>query len=244
MKQLLYFISILVFFTCVSFWSFNEIGYEWNWAGVLDYRKKFSDGFITTIWISVSALLLSIIIALMNSFLLGSRHLFLRTLGKFYVELVRGTPLLVQLLLIFYVFAQSFGISNRYLVGIFSLALFSGAYISEIFRAGLESIPKAQWDAARVMGLSEKKILSIIIIPQAFRVILPPLAGQFISLIKDSSLLSVIAISELTLNAQEVNSFTYSTLESYIPLAFLYLLLTLPLSQIIKFLEKKMKYET
>ncbi len=228
----------------MSFWSFNEIGYEWNWAGVLDYRKKFSDGFITTIWISVSALLLSIIIALMNSFLLGSRHLFLRTLGKFYVELVRGTPLLVQLLLIFYVFAQSFGISNRYLVGIFSLALFSGAYISEIFRAGLESIPKAQWDAARVMGLSEKKILSIIIIPQAFRVILPPLAGQFISLIKDSSLLSVIAISELTLNAQEVNSFTYSTLESYIPLAFLYLLLTLPLSQIIKFLEKKMKYET
>ncbi len=244
MKQLLYFISILLFFTSVSLWSFNEIGYEWNWAGVLDYRKKFSDGFITTIWISVSALSLSIIIALMNSFLLGSRHLFLRTLGKFYVELVRGTPLLVQLLLIFYVFAQSFGISNRYLVGIFSLALFSGAYISEIFRAGLESIPKAQWDAARVMGLSEKKILSIIIIPQAFRVILPPLAGQFISLIKDSSLLSVIAISELTLNAQEVNSFTYSTLESYIPLAFLYLLLTLPLSQIIKFLEKKMKYET
>lgn len=244
MKKSFNFLIILIFFTGISFWSFQEIGYEWNWPGIFEYRAKFIDGFITTIWISICALILSVLIALVNSFLLSSKSSFLNALGTFYVELVRGTPLLVQLLLIFYVFAQSFGIENRYLVGIFCLALFSGAYVSEIFRAGLESIPKAQWDAARVMGLSDGKILKLIILPQAFRVVLPPLAGQFISLIKDSSLLSVIAISELTLNAQEVNSFTYSTLESYIPLAFLYLLLTLPLSQVIKVLEKKMKYES
>jgi len=244
MKKSFYFLIIFIFFIGISFWSFQEIGYEWNWISIFEYRAKFIDGFITTIWISICALILSVLIALVNAFLLGSQSSFLNALGTFYVELVRGTPLLVQLLLIFYVFAQSFGIDNRYLVGIFTLALFSGAYVSEIFRAGLESIPKAQWDAARVMGLTDGKILRLIILPQAFRVVLPPLAGQFISLIKDSSLLSVIAISELTLNAQEVNSFTYSTLESYIPLALLYLLLTLPLSQIIKVLEKKMKYES
>lgn len=244
MKKNFYFLIIFSLFIGISFWSFQEIGYEWNWISIYEYRAKFIDGFLTTIWISICALILSVLIALVNAFLLGSKSSFLNALGTFYVELVRGTPLLVQLLLIFYVFAQSFGIDNRYLVGIFTLALFSGAYVSEIFRAGLESIPKAQWDAARVMGLTDGKILKLIILPQAFRVVLPPLAGQFISLIKDSSLLSVIAISELTLNAQEVNSFTYSTLESYIPLAILYLLLTLPLSQVIKLLERKMKYET
>jgi polar amino acid transport system permease protein len=244
MKKTFYFLFIFSFFIGLSFWSFQEIGYEWNWVSIYEYRTKFLEGFTTTIWISISALILSVFIALVNALLLGSKSSFLNALGTFYVELVRGTPLLVQLLLIFYVFAQSFGINNRYLVGIFSLALFSGAYVSEIFRAGLESIPKAQWDAARVMGLTDGTILRLIILPQAFRVVLPPLAGQFISLIKDSSLLSVIAISELTLNAQEVNSYTYSTLESYIPLAILYLLLTLPLSQVIKVLEKKMKYET
>jgi polar amino acid transport system permease protein len=244
MKKNFYFLIIFSLFIGISFWSFQEIGYEWNWISIYEYRAKFIDGFLTTIWISICALILSVLIALVNAFLLGSKSSFLNALGTFYVELVRGTPLLVQLLLIFYVFAQSFGIDNRYLVGIFTLALFSGAYVSEIFRAGLESIPKAQWDAARVMGLTDGKILKLIILPQAFRVVLPPLAGQFISLIKDSSLLSVIAISELTLNAQEVNSFTYSTLESYIPLAILYLSLTLPLSQVIKLLERKMKYET
>ncbi len=244
MKKTFYFLLIFSFFIGISFWSFQEIGYEWNWVSIYEYRTKFLEGFKTTIWISISALILSVFIALVNALLLGSQSSFLNALGTFYVELVRGTPLLVQLLLIFYVFAQSFGINNRYLVGIYSLALFSGAYVSEIFRAGLESIPKAQWDAARVMGLTDGTILRLIILPQAFRVVLPPLAGQFISLIKDSSLLSVIAISELTLNAQEVNSYTYSTLESYIPLAILYLLLTLPLSQVIKVLEKKMKYET
>jgi len=116
--------------------------------------------------------------------------------------------------------------------------------MAEIFRGGLEAIPQTQRDAAKSIGLTPIQTLRFVIVPQAVRLVLPPVAGQLVSLIKDSSLLSVIAISEFTLNAQEVNSFTYSTLESYLPLAAGYLILTLPLSALSRFLEKRFRYET
>jgi polar amino acid transport system permease protein len=158
--------------------------------------------------------------------------------------LIRGTPLLVQLLIGFYVIASAIGLENRFVVGVLVLSLFSGAYMAEIFRGGLEAIPQTQRDAARSIGLTPIQTLRFVIVPQAVRLVLPPVAGQLVSLIKDSSLLSVIAISEFTLNAQEVNSFTYSTLESYLPLAAGYLILTLPLSALSRFLEKRFRYET
>jgi len=161
-----------------------------------------------------------------------------------YVELIRGTPLLVQLLIGFYVIASAVGLENRFVVGVLVLSLFSGAYMAEIFRGGLAAIPKTQIDAARAIGLSPLQTLRFVILPQAVRLVLPPVAGQLVSLVKDSSLLSVIAISEFTLNAQEVNSFTYSTLESYLPLAVGYLILTLPLSALSRWLEARFLYET
>jgi polar amino acid transport system permease protein len=161
-----------------------------------------------------------------------------------YVEVVRGTPLLVQILIFFYVVADAFKIQSRYLVGILILSFFSGAYICEIVRSGIEGIGKSQIDSARAIGLTRLQTYRHVIFPQATRQILPALAGQFASLIKDSSLLSIISISEFTLNAQEVNAYTYSTLESYIPLAIGYLILTLPLSLWTRFLERKFHYET
>ena len=160
------------------------------------------------------------------------------------MELVRGTPLLVQLLIGFYVVASAVGLDNRFVVGVLSLSLFSGAYMAEIFRGGLAAIPQTQRDAARAIGLSQWQSMRLVILPQALRLVLPPIAGQLVSLIKDSSLLSVIAISEFTLNAQEVNSFTYSALESYLPLAAGYLMLTLPLSWLARLLESRFRYET
>ena len=115
--------------------------------------------------------------------------------------------------------------------------------MAEIFRGGLAAIPKTQRDAARSIGLTPWQTLRFVILPQAVRIVLPPVAGQLVSLIKDSSLLSVIAISEFTLNAQEVNAFTYSTLESYLPLASGYLILTLPLSALSRWLEARFQYE-
>jgi polar amino acid transport system permease protein len=176
--------------------------------------------------------------------MLRSRLVFVEAAARVYVELIRGTPLLVQLLIGFYVVASAVGLENRYVVGVLVLALFSGAYMAEIFRGGLDAIPRAQIDSARAIGLTPAQTLRLVVLPQAVRIVLPAVAGQLVSLIKDSSLLSVIAISELTLNAQEVNSFTFSTLESYLPLAAGYLVLTLPLSAVARLLERRFRYES
>jgi polar amino acid transport system permease protein len=128
-------------------------------------------------------------------------------------------------------------------VGVLVLALFAGAYMAEIFRGGLDAIPRAQLDSARAVGLTPWQALRLVVLPQAVRIVIPAIAGQLVSLIKDSSLLSVIAISEFTLAAQEVNSFTYSTLECYLPLAVGYLVLTLPLSALARALERRSRYE-
>ena len=138
--------------------------------------------------------------------------------------------------------AAAFSLNNRYIVGILTLSVFSGAYVSEIIRGGLDSISESQLESAKAIGLSHYQTYRFIVIPQVIKRVLPALAGQFVSLIKDSSLLSIIAISEFTLNAQEVNSYTYSTLESYIPLAFGYFILTFPISLVSAYLEKKTNY--
>ena len=224
--------------------AFMRVNYTWNWDGVWEYRQKFIQGWVTTLVLSVAALVGSIVIGMVAAMMLQSRREFVQALARVYVELVRGTPLLVQLLIGFYVVASAVGLDNRFVVGVLSLSLFSGAYMAEIFRGGLAAIPLTQRDAARAIGLSQWQSMRLVILPQALRLVLPPIAGQLVSLIKDSSLLSVIAISEFTLNAQEVNSFTYSALESYLPLAAGYLMLTLPLSWLARLLESRFRYET
>lgn len=220
---------------------FATTQYEFNWGVLWEYRKKFVDGFFMTVIISFFALILSLVIGLFFAYGQNSKFIFLRIFSRIYVELIRGTPLLVQILIFFYVFAANLGFDNRYVVGVFILAIFSGAYVTEIFRAGIESIDEAQFEAAKSLGFDTFQSYRYIIFPQAYKRIIPPLTGQFASIIKDSSLLSIISISEFTMNAQEVNAYTYSTLESYIPLAIGYLLLTYPISFYASILEKKMK---
>lgn len=147
--------------------------------------------------------------------------------------------MLVQVLLIYYIIANNLGFDNRYVVGVTILACFSAAYLAEIFRAGILSISISQLESARALGLKEIQICTYIIFPQALKNILAPLSGQFANLIKDSSLLSVIAVNELTQNAQEVNSYTFATLEAYVVLAIAYLVLTLPISILSRYLERK-----
>jgi polar amino acid transport system permease protein len=158
--------------------------------------------------------------------------------------LVRGTPLLVQILIFFYVVADAFHVVNRYAVGVLVLSFFSGAYISEVIRAGIESISRGQLESAKAIGLTRTQTYRYVIFPQALRLTLPPLVGQFVSLIKDSSLLSIIAVNEFTQSARDVNSVTYSTLECYVPLAIGYLLLTLPISLWTRALERKIHFES
>jgi polar amino acid transport system permease protein len=224
--------------------AFSRIGYAWNWAAVWEYRGKLLQGWLVTVVLSLAALVASTTIGCVTAFMLRSKRPLVEAAARVYVELIRGTPLLVQLLIGFYVVATAVGLENRFVVGVLLLALFSGAYMAEIFRGGLDAIPKTQLDSARAIGLTPWQSLRLVVLPQAVRIVLPAIAGQLVSLIKDSSLLSVIAISEFTLAAQEVNSFTYSTLESYLPLAAGYLLLTLPLSALSRWLEHRFRYET
>ncbi len=220
---------------------FSNITYNFNWAQVYEYKQKFINGFIMTVVISFFALILSFIIGLFFAYAQNSKLIILRFFSRFYIEIIRGTPLLVQILIFFYVFANNLGFENRYIVGTVILAIFSGAYVCEIIRAAIESIEKEQFETSFSLGMSNYQMYRHIIFPQAFKRMLPSLTGQFASIIKDSSLLSIIAISEFTMNAQEVDSITYSTLESYIPLAFGYLILTYPISYYTKSLEKRIK---
>jgi polar amino acid transport system permease protein len=223
---------------------FIHLDFSWNWAAIYRYREKFIQGWMATVMISAVALLLSTAIGLLFAVAGRSRLLILRYCAKIYVELIRGTPPLVQILIFFYVIADAAGITNRYLVGTLSLSILSGAYISEIFRAGIESVGRTQLDSARAVGFTAPQTYRYVIFPQALRHVLPPLAGEFASLIKNSSLLSIIALSELTQNAREVSAMTYSNFESYLLLAVGYLVLTLPISLWTKRLEAHSHYET
>ena len=235
-------VAAFLLLALVFSYAFYRLQYGWDWSAVFRYRQKFITGWLVTLAISGAALVASIIICLCAALAQRSIFLPLRYLGKIYIELIRGTPLLVQILVFFYVVADAFGIGNRYAVGALTLALFSGAYISEIIRAGIESVGESQLESARAIGLTRQQTYRHVIFPQVMRRIMPPLAGQFASLIKDSSLLSIIAVNELTLNAQEVNAFTYSTMESYLPLAVGYLALTLPISLLSRYLEERYRY--
>jgi polar amino acid transport system permease protein len=215
-----------------------------GWESVWQYRAVFWKGWLLTIVVSLLTLVLSTLIGILVALARRSRILPLRSIAILYVELIRGTPLLAQILFLFYVVANAIGLQDRFVGGVLILSLFSGAYLAEIIRSGIDSIPATQLESARAIGLTPWQTYRFVIAPQALRQILPPLAGQFASLIKDSSLLSIIGIGEFTLAAQQVNSATYRTLESYLPLAIGYLLLTLPVSLLSKILERRLRFET
>ena len=161
-----------------------------------------------------------------------------RTVARGYLELIRNTPLLVQLFFIYFVLAPVLGI-GRFTAGVVALSLFEGAYGSEIFRAGIVSIDKGQWEASHSLGLSAFHTYRYIILPQAIRRILPPLTSQAVSLIKDSALVSTIAIYDLTMETQVIISETFLTFEVWFTAAAIYLVLTVVLSAIADILEHR-----
>ncbi|HEU4678934.1 MAG TPA: amino acid ABC transporter permease [Terrimicrobiaceae bacterium] len=215
-----------------------------NWEAIWKYRNAFWQGWMLTVAISLLSLVLSTLIGLVAALARRSNILLIRYLAIAYIECVRGMPLLVLILVLFYVVANALHIADRFLVGVVVLSLFAGAYIAEIIRSGIESVGASQRESARAIGLTTPQTYRYVIFPQALRQVLPPLAGQFASIVKDSSLLSIIGLAEFTYTAQQVNSATYSTLESYLPLAVGYLVLTLPISLWTNTLRKSMRYET
>jgi polar amino acid transport system permease protein len=218
--------------------------YEWHWGAVLSSQSLhlMGRGLMYTILVSILALLFGNVIGLFVTSLRMSRKQPFSGLAYIYTEFFRTTPALVQLIWIFYVMPVLFNISMGPIeAGVIALSLNAGAFLAEIFRGGIQSVPVGQRDASFVLGLSRMTTFWSIVFPQAVRSMLPATANVFVSLVKDSSLLSVIAVAELTYQAQQLSVQTFRPLESYTVLALTYFMLTYPLSLGIGRFEKRLR---
>ncbi len=215
-----------------------------GWEAAGGYWRLFYTGWLGTVALASAALVVSTLFGLLLAFGRRAPWLPVRSLCTVHVELIRSTPLLTQILILYYGIFHLAGLENRTVASLLILSNFAGAYLSEIIRGGIESVGASQLESARAIGLTTVQTYRFVIFPQALRQVLPALAGQFASLIKDSSLLSFIGVEELTQNAQQVASFSFSTLESYAPLALGYLVLTLPISLWSRWLEKRAHFQT
>jgi polar amino acid transport system permease protein len=196
-------------------------------------------GLWTTMWLSAVSSVMALLIGLITGLCRISKNLTLRGLAVIYVEFIRGTPLLVQIFIAYFFIGTVFNL-NRNVAGVGALGIFAGAYVAEIVRAGIQSIGRGQMEAARSLGMSVLQSMTHIILPQALKRILPPLAGQFISLIKDSSLVSVIAITDLTKSGREIITSTFATFEVWLTVAAMYLVVTSLLSQLVFYMERRL----
>jgi len=208
-------------------------------------KKKGHIGFGTLmqgLWLTLEISALSLIFALLLGMIVGlgrvSKNPAAADLSSFYVEVIRGTPLLVQIFIMYFFIGTVLKLS-AFAAGVVALSVFTGAYVAEIVRAGIQAVPKGQTEAAQSLGFSGVQTMVHIILPQATRRILPPLAGQFINLIKDSSLVSVMALTDLTKAGREVVSSTFLPFEVWFTVAAMYLILTGALSYGVRALEKR-----
>lgn len=232
--------------------------YEYNWPAVWrdgSHAAYLLGGLVTTIWISVGALVLALVFGVIGGLARLSRNWVVNQLGTIYVEVIRGTPLLVQIVVAYFCIAvavrdslQALGAPAGFVaatqdpqwLGIVVLGVFGGAYVTEIVRAAVLSIDKGQTEAALSQGMNRKQLFRYVLFPQAVRRMIPPLTGQLVSLIKDSSLLSVIAVAELMRRGGEVRANTFQQFEVYLPLAAMYLLICYPLSRLARRLELRL----
>lgn len=226
----------------------EQLGYNWHWRQIPRYLWTCSDGVCTagpllqgvvvTVEIVAISLVVAAIIGLATALLRLSDSFIGRWLARCYLEVIRNTPLLVQIFFLYFVMAPLFDL-GRTVTAILALSLFEGAYASEIFRAGIISIGRGQWEACYTLGLSRSQSYRHIILPQALRRVLPPLTGQAVSLIKDSALVSTIAVADLTMQGRVIVAETFLTFEIWFVVAAIYLILTLALSGLAHSLEQR-----
>ncbi len=228
----------------------STLGYNWQWYRVARYILVETEsglvagpllkGLLVTFRVTGISLVLAFAIGLVTVLMRLSSSVSARALARAYMELIRNTPLLIQLFFLYFVISPIVGM-NAFFSAVIALSLFEGAYISEIFRSGIESIPPGQWEAGLSSGLTKFESYRFVILPQAVRAILPPLTGQAISLIKDSALVSTIAIYDLTMQGQAIVAETFLVFEIWLSVAAIYLVITMSLSALVHEMEKKFK---
>ena len=215
------------------------------------------DGILVTIVVTVASYFLMVILGLLGGLGRISKNRLIRGIASLYVEVVRGIPLLVQLIGWYFVspvIIHKLGLwlnlqplieyrANPIITAIMAITVCYGAYMSEIVRSGIQSVPKGQMEAARSLGMSHFQAMRHVVLPQAFRVILPPMGNEFISLLKDSSLVSVVAVADLTRRGREFMSAHFNPIETWLMVALLYLIMTIVAARVVSYIEKRSKYE-
>jgi len=227
----------------------ERLGYLWQWYRVPPFLVSLQDGtwrlgplldgLLVTLYITALSLILSLLFGLVSALFRLSDSIVARGMGRVYVEAVRNTPLLVQIFFVYFVAGPVLGM-ERLFSAVLALSLFEGAYASEIIRAGILSVPKGQWEAADSLGMGRFDTYRTVILPQAVRHMLPPLTGQAVSLVKDSALVSAIAVYDLAMQAQAIIAETYLTFEVWFTVAAIYLVMTVTLSVVASFLERRL----
>ena len=173
-----------------------------------------------------------------------SKNWMIKALAAVYVDFIRGTPLLVQLFLVYFALPIILGTRiDPFIAAITACSINSGAYVAEIFRGGIQSIDKGQMEAGRSLGLTWRQTMRHIILPQAFKRIIPPLGNEFIAMLKDSSLVSVIGFEELTRRGQLIIARTYGSFEIWMSVAVIYLIMTFTISRLVDYLERRYKID-
>lgn len=214
---------------------------DFRWDIVLNY----SDLFLLGAWVTLKLTALSVAIGTFIGLFVALARLShlapLRWAATIYTDVIRGTPLLVQIFIVHFGLPKVLEFPLEAMTsGLIALSINSGAYVAEIFRAGIQSIDKGQMEASRSLGMSFAQSMRFVILPQAFRRIIPPLGNEFIAMLKDSSLVSVISLPELVMAAKTVYGSTYRVWEAWLPVAGLYLALTLVFTRLLAWYEERL----
>lgn len=199
------------------------------------------DGIAITFQVTVLSILFSIPLGLMTGLGRLSRNRFINLVASTYVEVIRGIPLLVQIFYIYYALGRFLKVPDI-IAAVFAMAFCYGAYMGEVFRAGIDAIHKGQTEAARSLGFNRAETMFLVVLPQAWRTILPPVGNEFIAMLKDTSLVSIIAVADILRRGREYASETFQYFETYTVIALVYLIITLLLSKGVSMMEARLNY--
>jgi len=216
-----------------------------NWKAVLDSIPILNQAALLTLELTAGAVGIGLIIGLFMALARLSKTKIMRAIAIAYIDFFRGTPLLVQIFLVYFLIPKilhwdTLPDNYQYTAGVMAMSLNSGAYIAEIFRAGIQSIDRGQSEAARSLGMSHSQAMFYVILPQAVKRVIPPLGNEFIALLKDSSLLSIIAIQELFYTGKIIVGRTFQPVPMFLTVALYYLLMTQLISQWVAYMERRL----
>ena len=224
---------------------FLDVGYQLDWSVVTDRWRQFAEGAWVDVWVAVLGFSFACLIGLANAVLRTSGVNLFSIPSFLYVQVMRGVPLYVMILWIYFGVANILGINfTSYQAMVLALALTGSGYTTEIFRAGLGAIDRGQMEAARSIGLNRMRTYGHVILPQAFRIVVPPLGNTFIGLLKGATLMSVIAVPDMVFLANELNVTLFTPFEVFTAVAVILVVIVLFFSALVYVLERRLRIAT